>query len=274
MGRGIRRTATTVSMLLAVAWLAILAVQPVHVPLRDFSKGHIPSYTQALSGIKGQTLEIPSESLSRIDIWVRTLVTPGKDIYVTFHLIRGMAREDAFASNTVVFSRSGRDWQARLVFGPEQISEGDRIYLRMESILSSPEAELHYAYVGGNLYPQGELLDFDRAEVPDQDLRFKLYRDPVLPKPLAWLEAAMAPALAAAEKAKGPAAWVVVSLLTLVGGIGTGLIVLTSILGARVFTDRNRREITAALFLGLTAVVSAIVAGAEAPIGKLWVNLS
>ena len=120
----------------------------------------------------------------------------------------------------------------------------------------------------------GELLEFERLEVPDQDLRFKLYRSPSLPKPLSWAEAAIAPAVAAAVKASGPPAWVVVSLMVVVGGLCGTFGVVCSVLAARVLTVAYRREATAVIMLVLTAFVIAIVAGAEAPIGKLWVPLS
>ena len=257
----------------AILWISILAAQPVHVPIQDFSKGYIPSYTQVLSGVKGQTLTVPSDLLSRIDVWIRTRVNPGETTQVTFALTRGPYNKAEYASSIVSFDRSSREWQTRLVFDPNLFSQGDTIYLRMASILASPYASLHYAYVVGDLYPQGELLDLDRVEAPDQDLRFKLYRQPLLPKPLAWIEALLAPAMEATEIANGPPAWIVGSLTALVGGLIAAFVVIGSVLGARVFPVTFRREATGALLLVITAVVLAVVAGAEAPIGKLWVYL-
>ena len=258
----------------AVTWLLILAAQPVHIPILDFSGRHIPSYTQALSGVKGQTLKAPSNQLSRIDVWVRTQVVAGEHAQVKFQLKRSVDSQKTFASGVVVFNRSGREWQTRLLFDPDQVSHGETIYLRLESLLSSQDSSLHYAYLGGDLYIHGELLEFERLEVPDQDLRFKLYRSPSLPKPMAWAEAAIAPAVAAAKKASGPPAWVVVSLMIVVGGLCGTFGIVSSVLAARVLTVTYRRETTAVTMLVLAAFVIAIMAGAEAPIGKLWVPLS
>ena len=257
----------------ALVWIVILAIQPVHVPIQHFSKGHIPHYTQALSGVKGQTIEIPSNLLSRIDIWMRTRVDPGETLQVTFQLKPGVDRTLTLASGIVEFNRTARPWHARLTFNTGLVSQGDTIYLRMESILGSSNASLDYAYVRGNLYAPGELLDFDRVEVPGQDLRFKLYREPRLPKPLAWLEAAIAPAIAAAQRAQGPPAWLIGSLMAIVGGLIVSFVVIGSILGARTFPEGCRLQATAALILVISALILAIVAGAEAPIGKLWVQL-
>ena len=268
------RTSSVVVSILALVWILVLSVQPVHVPIQNFSKGRIPHYTQALSGVKGQTIEVPSDFLSRIDIWMRTRVDPGETTQVTFQLNHGVDRDKTLATGIVEFNRTARAWHARLTFDPRLVSQGDTIYLRMESILGSPNASLHYAYVRGNLYAPGEMLDLDRVEVPDLDLRFKLYREPQLPKPLAWLEAAIAPAIAAAQKAKGPPAWLVGSLMAIVGGLIASFVVIGSIMGAHMFPDQRRLDATAALILVEAAVVLAIVAGAEAPIGKLWVHLS
>ena len=193
---------------------------------------------------------------------------------VKFILERSVASREEIASGVVVFNRSGSEWVARLLFDSGHFSSGDQLYLRLESILASPQSNLYYAYFGRDLYPNGELLELDRLEVPDQDLRFKLYRQPSLPKPLAWAEAAIAPAVAAAKKASGPPAWVVVSLMIVVGGLCGTFGIVSSVLAARVLTVTYRRETTAVTMLVLAAFVIAIMAGAEAPIGKLWVPLS
>ena len=268
------RKATFIASLAALVWISVLAVQPVHVPIQDFSKGHIPHHTQALTGVKGQTIAVPSNLLSRIDIWMRTRVNPGETTQVTFQLKHGIDRKGTIASGIVVFSRTDRAWHVRLTFDPSLVSQGDTVYLRMESILPSPNASLDYAYVPGDLYAPGELLDLDRLEVPGQDLRFKLYREPRLPKPLAWLEAAVAPAVAAAQKAHGPPAWLIGSLMAIVGGLIVSFVVIGSILTAHTFPGRIRLEATAALIMVEAAVALAMVAGTEAPIGKLWVHLA
>ncbi len=189
-------------------------------------------------------------------------------------LKRGVASREEIASGVVVFNRSGSEWIARLLFDSGHFSSGDQLYLRLKSILASPHSNLHYAYFNRDRYPNGELLELDQLEVPGQDLRFKLYRQPSLPKPLAWAEAAIAPAVAAVKKASGPPPWVVASLMIVVGGLFGTLGVVSSVLAARMLTVAYRREATAVIMLVLTAFVVAIMAGPEAPIGKLWVPLS
>ena len=268
------RVALAAAASLAVTWLIILSLQPVHIPHGDFSKWHLPQFSQALSGVKGQVVTVPSDRLSRIDIWMRTLVPTGEMIQVKYDLIEGLDHQNVVASGLVTFNRSGREWQSRVVFSPHLLSKGELIYLRMESVLSSPRASIHYAFLGRDLYPHGAMLDLDRVEVPDQDMRFRLYTEPVLPKPFAWLEAVLAPTVAAADKASGPPPWIVASTTGLIATLITALIVLSSVLGSRVFPPRLRREAAAALLLSEVATAVAIVAGSEAPIAKLWVHLS
>lgn len=260
--------------LIAAVWLATLVVQPVHVSVFEFSREYMPKYTQALSGAKGQTVIAPTQRLSRIDVWVRTQIEPDHDALVTFQLRRGIKLHDEIASGTVVFNRSGPEWQARLVFDSELVSSGDSLYLRLESVVESEYAHLHYAYFGQDLYPEGDLLELDQLEVPGQDLRFKLYRAPKLPKPLAWAEAVVAPAIAAASKSRGPPAWVIMTVMAITGGLGAALIIAASVVATQVFSDTHRVPTMLTIMLVLTAIVVAIFAGAEAPIGKLWVPLS
>ncbi len=268
------QTALALSTAAAIAWLVILGVQPVHVPLRDFSKGHIPAFTQALSGVKGQTLIVPSDRLSRVDIWMRTRIQPDEHIQVTFDLIDIVDQKDVLASGIVVFNRSGDLWQVRVVFDPELVSKGNRIYLRMSSVLSSPEASLHYAFVRGDLYVPGQLRDADRVDFPDQDLRFRLYLEPMLPKPFAWLETVLGPTATAAVKAKGPPTWIVTSITVVIGALIAASTVLGTVFASRFFQARLQLLGTAALLFIELAVVMTILAGAEAPIAKLWVQLT
>ncbi len=267
-------TVTLVVSILAILWMLTLAGQPVHIPVQNFSKGHIPHYTQALSGVKGQTITVPVDSLSRIDVWIRTRVNASQPIEVRFELTRGVDEVEPIASAVVEFNSSSPAWQTRITFDPRLVSQGDTIYLRMKSILGSPSASISYAYVRGNLYPEGELFDLNRVEVPDQDLRFKLYRHPIMPKPLAWLEATIAPALSASEQALGPPAWIVGVLAALVITSVTAFVIITSGLIARLCPNEYRRRASLALLLAQSATVLAILAGSEAPLGKLWVHLS
>ncbi len=273
--RPLAQIALVLAAAVALAWLVILGVQPVHVPLGDFSKGRIPAFTQALSGVKGQTLTVPSDRLSRIDIWMRTQIPEGEHIQVTFSLIAGIDRKDVLASGIVIFDRARTPWQARVVFDPDHVSRGDRLYLRMESVLSSPEASIHYAFVSGDLYPSGELHDDDLVTFPDQDLRFELYLEPRLPKPFAWLEAVLGPTAAASARANGPPAWIVASLTLIVGALTAASIILSSLyLASHAFPASLRFQGTTALILVMLAVVSSLYAGAEAPVAKLWVHLT
>ena len=270
----IQRLAFASCSLTSVVWIAIIAAQPVHILVHDFPEIYRPSYTQVLSGVKGQTITPRVDGLSRIDIWARTDIKAGDHVIVRFDLKRDILSDNDMISGTIVFDRSSQHWQVRLAFDPAYISRDEVVYLRMESVLSSPDSSLHYAYFGGDLYPHGELLELDRLETPDQDLRFKLYRAPRFPKPIAWLEAAIVPALLATEKAKGPPAWIVATLMIAIGSLGCLFVISISILAARIFTIRHRNEATVALLLAIVAAVVAVIAGPEAPIGKLWIPLS
>lgn len=259
--------------LFATTWLALLAAQPVHIPVFEFSREYTASYTRSLSGIKGQTIISQNDEISRIDIWARTHIPPGEYIRVNFQLRRSLRNDDEIASGIVVFDRSRRIWQVRLLLDPEIVAKGDFLYVRLESILSSPRTDLYFEYFGRDLYPDGALLELDRVEVPGQDLKFKLYRSPSFPKPLAWAEAAIVPALAAAKKASGPPGWVVGALVASLGAGGVAIVMVISVLAARMLTVRYRSEVAIALSLILLALVVAVMAGSEAPIGKLWVPL-
>jgi len=259
---------------LASIWIIILVGQPVHVPALQFSREHSTLHTKALSGVKGQTFVAPSNRLSRIDVWAKTDIEDGEYARVKFEFIRDTEPQESLFSGVVVFDRSGDHWQARLVFPPDRISKGDKLYLRLKSLLSSPGASLYFEYFPRDLYADGNLLELDRLEVAGQDLRLVLYRSPTLPKPLAWAEAAIAPAVAAARESAGPSDWVVALLIIITLGFGAALLVATAVAAAQILTVRYRPYIASALVVILTALAMAIVAGAEAPIGKLWVPLA
>lgn len=259
---------------IAIAWMVMLIVQPVHVSVFELPHKYIPKYTQASSGVKGQTMLAPTQKLSRIDVWGRTQIEPGNRVLVTFQLRRGIEPRYEIASGTVIFNRSYSEWQARLTFDPDIASVHEELYIRLESVLGSDSAHLHYAYFDQDIYPDGDLLELDQVEVQGQDLRFKLYRDPTLPKPLAWAEAVVSPAIAAASKSGGPPAWVIMTVMAITGGLGAALIIAASVVAAQVFSKTHRVQTMLATALVLTAIAAAIFAGAEAPIGKLWVPLS
>lgn len=268
------RASCILAGLISAMWLALLAAQPVHIPLFEFPQELIPSHTQSLSGVKGQTIVAPYDGISRIDVWTRTEIPSGENIHVTFDLKPSMQLDESIATGIVVFDRSSSAWQVRLLLDTATISKGDFLYLRLESVLSSGHSDIYYEYFGRNSYKSGELLELDRVEVRDQDLRFKLYRSPSLPKPLAWVEAAIAPAALAAAKSNGPPGWFVGTLVILLGAGGAAVVVVVSVLAARMLTVGYRREVSVALALVLLALMAAIMAGSEAPLGKLWVPLT
>ena len=265
------RPVSIVVSLVSLSWMAVMAFQPVHILAFEIDRGYTVLQQESLTGVKGQTFISPSENLSRIDLWLDTQIDSGDSIKVQFELNRSVEFEEPIVAGSATFERSVSDWQVRLLFDPTLVAEGDRLYLRLRSILSSPLAHLYYGYYRQDLYPDGELLDLDQVAVTGQDLRFKLYREPGLPKPLAWAEAAIAPAIAAAEQsAGGPPPWTVAVLMVAVGGGAVALTVGCGVLVARRLAGA-RRDVTAAVVLALLALVLAIAAGAEAPVAKLYV---
>lgn len=270
----LRYTALIMILIMASIWIATLVAQPVYIPILQFSREYSTLHTKALSGVKGQTFVAPSSRLSRIDVWAKTDLGDGEYARIKFEIIRYTEPRESLFSGVVVFDRSGDHWQARLVFPPDQISKGDRLYIRIESILSSPRANLYFEYFPRDLYADGNLLELDRLEVAGQDLRLVLYRSPTLPKPLAWVEAAIAPAVAAARESAGPSDWVVALLIIITLGLGAALLVASAVAAAQILTVKYRPYTASALVVILTALAIAIVAGAEAPIGKLWVPLA
>ena len=249
-------------------------MQLVHVAESEFDRAYTVFGQQSLTGVKGQTFVAPTDEISRIDVWVTKVIAERSDnVRLRFDLKRGVASAEAIVTGGLTFNESVSDQQVRVVFHPALVAAGDHLYLRIASVLSSPHAQISYGYYRQDLYPDGELLDLDQVAVRGQDLRFKLYRKPVLPKPLAWVEAAIAPAMSAAEQsAGGPPPWTIALLMVAVGGgavavlVGSGVLIAHRLAGAR-------RDATAAVVLVLLALALAIVSGAEAPVAKLYVLL-
>ena len=266
------RPVSIVVSLLSLSWMAVMAMQPVHIPAFEIDRGYTVLEQESLTGVKGQTFVAPADHISRIDLWVSTVVDkPGDFVHMRFDLKRSAASEEAIVTGGHTFEESVSNYQVRLVFDPTLLAAGDRLYLRAESVLSSPYAHVSYGYYGQDVYPDGELLDLDQVAVSGQDLRFTLYRKPALPKPLAWAEAAIAPAITAAEQsAGGPPPWTVAVLMVAVGGGAVALTAGCGVLVARRLAGA-RRDVTAAVVLALLALVLAIAAGAEAPVAKLYV---
>jgi hypothetical protein len=266
--------AEVIVIALSLAWLGLLGSRPAFIPVQEITREIVPLGTQVLSGVKGQTFRAPTGDLARIDLWADTEVQPGTQIRVRFELARGVRPRTTIADAIVVFDRSRQGWQVQLQVDPALIERDDRLYLRLESILGTPSNRLFYRYSGQDVYPDGELLDLDRVEVPDQDLLFTLYRAPALPKPLAWAELLLARAGPAAERASVSATWIVAVVLVLMVVAAVGVAAAAAPLIIRLFRWPRSALTLPAVFLGLLALGLAIVAGGEIPIGKLVVDLA
>ncbi len=268
-------TALVAAAAIAVAWIAVLATRPVHIPVFQTTREYEENYTQVLSGIKGQTFVAAENGVSRIDLWAKTVIPPGESIGLTFALYRSPNLDEKLASNTIVFRESRSQWNIRLLFDSDKIKRGDEFYLRLRSSLSSPYAHLFYAYFRSDFYPAGQLHDLDRVEFSGQDLKFHMYRDPAAPKPFAWIEAVLAPALRASAQSAGPPPWVIVSILATLFIMLVFFIVVTCALSSRMLASHAQHRVATVLMIPIViAVVLAIFAGSEAPIGKLDVWLS
>lgn len=272
--RRVRQGALVSVVAASLVWILYLAMQPVYVPVFEISQKHRPRYTQALTGVKGQTFVAPSDDLSRIDVWFRTDVEPGGNVSVVFTLHRGIGPGNEIASQTIIVRESRDELRARVSFDPALISKGDRLYLRLRSILSSPQTHLFFAYVREDVYPEGELRELDQIDVVGQDLRFRLYRNPYLPKPLAWAEAPVARAIEAATESAGPPPWSVALTMTVIGVLALAVIIVSSTLAwPRLVGGSGYGNVLGGVIV-LIAIILAIVAWGEAPIGNLVVQLS
>ena len=254
-------------------WIIFLAAQPVHIPVLEISREFSPLRTQVLSGVKGQTFVAPTDSISRVDVWLHTKVDPGEFVRVKFELLTKPRGGKSLASRIAVFDQSG-NWQVRLLFHPNPSRENDKLYLRLESILSAPTSHLYVDYFRENLYPHGDLLDLDTLGVEGQDLRFMVYRSPTLPRPLAWAETVIHNTVHAASNAKGPSDVVVVMLVCGAGLLGFSIAIATVLLAVRTIRGRIDPSTTLALTLFVAATCLAITAGSEAPFGKLVLGLN
>ena len=270
-GRWVRVVSIVVS-LVSLSWMAVMALQPVHIPAFEVDRGYTVLEQESLTGVKGQTFVAPADQISRIDLWVSTVVDkPGDFVHMRFDLKRSAASEEAIVTGGHTFEESVSNYQVRLVFDPTLIAVGDQLYLRIATDVGSPFAHIYFAYYRQDVYPDGELLDLDQVAVTGQDLRFKLFRKPAFPKPLAWADIAIAWAIAAAEhSAGGPPPWTVAVLLVAIGGGAVALTVVCGVLMARRLAGA-RCDVTAAVVLALLALALAVVAGAEAPVAKLYV---
>ena len=226
-----------------------------------------------MSGVKGQTFVAPTNSVSRVDVWLHTKVEPGEFVRVKFELLPEPGSETSLASTIAVFDQSG-DWQVRLLFHPNLTRESDKLYLRLESILSAPTSHLYLDYFRENLYPHGALLDLDTLVVKGQDLRFMVYRSPTLQRPLAWAEVVMYNAVHAASEAKGPSGVVVVMLISVAAVLGLSIAIVAILFAVRAICHQINPGTTITLTLIVVAIGLAIMTGTEAPFGKMILTLN
>ena len=257
----------------SAVWIIFLAAQPVHIPVLEISREFSPLRTQVLSGVKGQTFVAPTDSISRVDVWLHTKVEPGEFVRVKFELLTKPRNGKSLASHIAVFKQSG-SWQVRLLFPPNLTHENDQLYVRLESILSVPTSHLYVDYFREDLYPYGDLLDLDSIDVQGQDLRFMVYRSPTLPRPLAWAEIVIHNTVQAASNAKGPSVASVVILVCVIGLLGFSIAIASVLLAVRAIVGRIDPSTTLAITLFVAATCLAITVGSEAPFGKLVLGLN
>ena len=224
--------------------------------------------------MQGQTFVAPTAGLSRIDLEIDTQVPSGEWVRVKFELARGVEPRTTLASAIAVFDRSRDGWPVRLSFDGDLAASGERLYLRLESILSSSRADVFYHYSNQDIDPQGDFFDLDRPRATRQDLLMTLFRAPSVPKPLAWIEAMTARAGQAGRLAAVAPGWAV----TLVSALTLGAAVVALAAGARLLIRvcgwRSTRLTTPAIVAMVAAAALALLAWGEIPVGKLLLDLA
>ncbi|MBM4437000.1 MAG: hypothetical protein FJ029_07130 [Actinobacteria bacterium] len=259
--------------LAALGWILLLVARPVTVPVGEISRDIVPHVTQVLSGVKGQTF-VAADRLSRLDLWVRTIVPEGSYVRVKFELARGVANRQTLASGIVVFDRSRDGWPVHLSFDPSLTRAGEPLYLRLEALLNTPYDALYVEYSRQNVYPFGELLEHDRLDVPGQDLMLFHYAAPRAPKPLAWVEAlvrrTLAPAAAAGIEQDWLLAVVLAALVVTLGAVAW--------LAARIVPPmlpwQPTRLTARAVGLAVVAALLFVLFAGELPFGVVAITLT
>ena len=260
--------------MLALGWIGFLAARPVHIPVLTPPQQIEAGKALSLTGVRGQTFVVPTDGLDRIDLTLDAQVPLGERVRVKFELARGVEPRATLASSIAVFDRSGEGWPVQLTFDPHLTSRGESLYLRLESILSSPRAAVSYHYSRVDIYPHGQFLDLDQLTTTGQDLLIAAFRAPHFPKPLAWGEALIARARLAAQYAALAPAWSVVIVGALVL-VATLLVVAAAIrLVVHLAGWRSTPFTRTMLAAMIVAIALAIVAGGEIPVGKLALELS
>ena len=273
-GQAAQLASEALATLLGLTWIGFFLLQQVHIPVLSPSQEVEALLTQSLTGVQGQTFVAPIGGLSRIDLELDTRIPPDEWVRVKFELARGVKPRTTLASAIAVFDRSREGWPVRLTFDPDLTSAGDRLYLRLESILSSPRAEVYYRYSRQDIDPHGALLDLDQLHPNDRDLLLTLFRAPHVPKPLAWIEAFTARADQAAHLAGLVPAWLVPLVGTL--ALAAALVAFTAgvHLLVRVSEWRSTLLTAPAIAALLCAAALLLLAWNEIPIGKLMLDLA
>lgn len=247
---------------------------PVDVPVYAPSQEVEPRAAKSIIGVRGQTFTAPTDGLSRIDLTIDTEIPRGEWVRVKFELARGVNPRTTLASAIAVFDRSRKGWPVRLTFDPQLTSAGDRLYLRLESILSSPEAAVFYRYSRQDIDPQGALFDLDEPLETSQDLLMSVFRASRMPKPLAWFEAFSVRADQAARRSDLAQPLVVAIVSGLVLAAALGAFVAGARLLIRTWEGGTTRLTRPALAAVLCAAALLCLAWGEIPIGRLSLGLT
>ena len=269
----IRLAGEGLAILFALAWVGVLLIRPVHIPVLTPSQEVESWRARSLVGVRGQTFTAPTDGLSRIDLTIDTEIPPGEWVRIKFELARGVRPRTTLASAIAVFDRSRQNWPVQLTFDPELTTAGDRLYLRLEAILSSPQAAVFYHYSREDIDPYGAFFDLDQPRDTDLDLLMIVFRASRVPKPLAWTEAFVARADQAARRSDliEPGVVAVVSALVLAAALGafaTGARLLV-----RSWNSGTTPLTRPALAALLCAVALLCLAWGEIPVGTLVLHL-
>ncbi len=262
------------AVLVALGWIGFLVIHPVDIPVYMPSQEVEPHPAESIVGVRGQTFTAPTSGLRRIDLKVDTHIPQGEWVRVEFELARGVAPRKTLASAIAVFDRTRDSWPVRLTFDSNLTTAGDRLYLRLESILSSPRAAIFYHYSRQNIDPQGAFFDLDEPLETEQDLLMSVFRAQQMPKPLAWAEAFIARANRAAQRSD----LVPAGLVNLVAALALAATVVAVTAVTHQVVRTWKGETTPITKPALAAVLSATsllcLAWGEIPIGTLLLELT
>ena len=176
--------------LLALVWIGFLSLHAPSISQSLFRpRESWPIAPNRFPACRGRLLSRHLAGLAG-SIWKLTRTfPPGEWVHVTFELARGVQPRTTLATASVRFERTRKGWPVRLTVDPHLTAAGDRLYLRFESVLSSPRARISYRYSRQNIDPHGAFLNLDQPRTTELDLLMTVYRAPSVPKPLAWIEA-------------------------------------------------------------------------------------